>query len=169
MQFDDFESMAKWMDDRTNEANIGLAPEQQQVTYGDTWARFDHIDSIGLVCGRIFTKAEWLASEIAEGAPEEEANYSLAKVEQAHERGYMNSIAYSVLEPDGEYGDIHRANLWPIDEDLFHACAEARWKIENLDMGAKINLSIAFEQWRHHELDLIAEAKAKLAQERDSI
>lgn len=171
MQFDDYESMAKWMDDRTNEANVGLAPDQQQVTWGDCWARFDHLDKtgIGIIFGRVMTRAEWLQSEIDEGADEDEANYSLGKIENSHRRGYMHGLAYSRIEPEGEYGDTHRANLWPIEQRLFDAAREAGWRHENLAVGDQINLSIAFEQWRQHELELIAAARQKLAEEREAL
>jgi hypothetical protein len=169
MAFDSFDEMSKWMDDRTSEANIGLAPEQQQITYGDCWARFDHLDTVGMLFGQVMTKAEWLASELAEGAPEGEANYSLARVEASHQRGYMHGLVYSPVEPDGEYGDTHRANIWPIEERLFLAASIVEWRHEDMSLADRINLSIAFEQWRQHEMELIAAARAKLAEEKDAL
>jgi hypothetical protein len=168
MQFDNFEQMAKWMDDRTKEANLGLAPEQVAISYGHTWARFDQLDTgIGIVFGRIFTEAEYLAGELDDEV--ETPSETLARIRENHDRGYMYGIAYSMVEPDGEYGDTHRANMWPIDGDLFAAAAEAGWDHRALPIGDQINLSIAFEAWRTHELGLIAEARAKLAEERDAL
>lgn len=168
-QFENFEQMQQWMADRTTEANQDLAPEQQQLTYGDHWVRFTYLTDFGLIFGHVFTKAEWLASEMAAGADDDEANYSLKLVEASHERGYMHGPAYSVVTPGGEYGDTHRADIWPIDETLFAEVEAAGWDLNRMEQGTKIKLAIIFEEWRQHETELIAAARLKLAEERDSL
>lgn len=157
--FSSFEEAAEFMAKATDAANASLAPEQAAITYGSTWARFDHLASDQLlIVGKVDTldeikAAEWATVGDEDDAPEdlaEEIEYEINRLAENHERGYMFGRAYSVYEPRGEFGDTHRANMWPIPESTFTACVEA------FSNGAAIaqvpGLADAYTAWRDHEL-----------------
>lgn len=168
IEFSSAEDMFNWMAQRTDEANAGLAPEQTRVGYSDTWIRFDHLDQFGVICGRVATLEEAVPPQGPDDAPGE-AEAERARAVENHERGYLTGMAYSQVEPDGEWGDTHRANLWPLEPDLFEALRAVGWRHEDLALADKIRVSIVFEQWRQHELALIAQQRAALAVERQAL
>lgn len=156
MAFENFEEMIEYMAKRTDEANATLAPEQRQITYGHCWVNFGAMEQIGVpVFGRVFTEEEVFASEMghAEGQAET-AQSVLESTRENHERGYMYGDAYSRYYPRAESGDTHRADMWPITDALFHAVEAVGWDQNALELADKIDLSIAFEQWRAHLREL---------------
>lgn len=170
IQFENPEEMGNWMAARTAEANANLAPEQLQITPGDYWARFDHMDThVGIEFGHVYTEQEFKDSEIEAGATVEEADGGWRQAQARAADGFLYGRAWSRVARDGEYGSTHRANLWPIEEALFHAVQAVGWRHEDLPLHERINLSISFEQWRQHEMDLIAQARAALAEERKNL
>lgn len=164
--FSSFEEMQKWMLDRTNEANAALADEQLAVSWGDYWARFDSYDTFGVIFGRVFTEDEWVANEMDAGASLEEATYAMEQIRATHREGYMHGDAYSKAFPEAEYGSTHRANLWPIEERVFHAAMAVGWDVTAMPMEHRLNLSIALEEWKRHNLRLIHDQQAVIANER---
>jgi hypothetical protein len=169
-EFGSFEDALDYMAKATDQANAHLAPEQAALTYGCTWARFDHLvePSRLLIVGKVDTLAEIIAGEIEaygddEDAAREDGFASVAEAGQHaadnsaanHERGYLFGRAYSVIEPRGELGDTHRANAWPISPELFEALLAAECKIDVLaetDQHRADELYQAFAAWRAHEL-----------------
>lgn len=140
MEFESMDQMIEFMQKRTDEANRDLAPAQQAVTYGDCWARFDTIATTGVPeFGYVLT--------LDEAATNQEER---ASVEAEHERGYLFSRAYSAHFPDGELGDTHRANLWPIDRAVFDALAAVEWDHNAVAPEHKVHLEIAYQAARAH-------------------
>jgi len=150
MEFENIDDMFEFMEKRTNEANANLAPAQQGVTYGDCWARFDTPHNFGFIeFGHVETEAEFRASMVK--YPKAETDSEWESIQTEHERGYLFSKAYSLMGPDGELGDTHRASMWPIDRALFDAARAVDWDYKRLEVPDALNLSLAYEQWLAHE------------------
>lgn len=151
--FDSFEDALDSMARATAHANERLADAQRAVTYGDHWVRFWTPPIV--IYGYVQTLDEIEAAERACATPEEplmagEIEHLMRRTHELHDDGYMRGIAYSTIEPDGEYGDTHRANLWPIDRATFNAARAARWDSAELDDRTKQTLAIIFGRWRQH-------------------
>jgi hypothetical protein len=147
MSFDSWSEMQEKLGKMRTAANEGLAAAQKAVTYGDYWVRFYKEFTI---FGRVMPLDEYMASEVSLGAPPEEAEYTAAHVQRAHDEGMMWGMAYSVLEPEGELGNTHRANLWPIEERVFNAARDAEWDPERFPEWVLILLQEAARAWRSH-------------------
>lgn len=162
MQFDSFEDALAMMERNTEWANAHLHEAQRRVTWGGYWVRFYDVPNKVLIFGRVFTEAEMEAGErvVHPGEDPDEAaadaDATIARVRSAHERGYLFGMCYSVLEPDGEPGDTHRANLWPITQGLFDAARVAGWRLDDLDHAAKFALSAVYADWGNHQRTLAA-------------
>jgi hypothetical protein len=153
MEFESWEDAVSFMAEQTDRANERLAPEQVAVTYGDCWVRFYDIAARTLIFGRITTLDYWDEKiATAKGEDRQEWMDEKVSVAESHERGYMYGKAYSVIEPDGEWGSTHRANLWPIPEWLFEQARAAGWRMDDLDEQGKDGLSQVWLAYRAHNL-----------------
>lgn len=143
-------------------ANAGLHDKQRAVTYGSCWVRFYDIPNRVLVFGKVMTPEVFAAEESVAAANSDhpmspaELDHALLRLRERAERGYLYGRCYSVIEPGGEFGDTHQANLWPISEDLYNAAQDAGWRMDDLVIDAKLELSLAFAQWREHQRHLAA-------------
>jgi hypothetical protein len=157
MEFGDFDQALQWMQERTEEANGQLAPEQQALTWGATWVRF--YDEL-VIFGRILSREEMIEAESQVDDyedPEEakaEAAETVARLLDSHERGYMFGKAYSVIEPDGEYGDTHRADMWPISEACFEDAQAERWEPAKMEAEYQQELVAASTAWMAHRASI---------------
>lgn len=139
MEFDNVDEMFVWMRARTIDANAHLADAQREVTWGSYWMRL--FDPPIVIFGKVSTEAEMVADETKVKPGEDpaevlaEAEWTIARLRENHEAGYMFGMAYSLIEPEGEWGDTHRANLWPISEKLFLDAKACGWDMRVLRDG----------------------------------
>lgn len=137
----------------TNIANAGLAPEQRACTWGTYWVRFIPTGQEMLVVfGRVQQLEETVEQEMVlenemPGPDEAEVR---ATMQASHDQGYMFGRAYSVVEPRGELGSTHRANMWPITEDLYHAAQAANWDPLSLQPRDLDQLQDVYTAVRNH-------------------
>ncbi len=162
-EFDSIEEALDFMGKAEAAGNASLHPVQRMVTYGDYWIRFWIVgeNELVLICGYVETLPELAESEAAHydlTKPEEKAEYEYAMegIRRRHERGYMFGKAYSIIEPTGEWGDTHLANLWPITKDLFEALREAGWVKERLPQADRYTLLSVYQAWAQWQRELIA-------------
>jgi hypothetical protein len=135
--FDSLEAMTNRMQQLTTAANQTLAQQQRDVGWGDYWVQFDGESQL-IIFGYCMTQAEVEQAERDAGSEPDELVYMMDSMEESHTRGYLFGRAYSIVEPQGELGSTHRANVWPIDSELFDAASDAGWDLdkmpgENLD------------------------------------
>ena len=126
-EFDSMEEMQRFLAEQTRLANESLSEEQKAITYGDYWVRTDYEF---LIFGYINTLDELDESSRRLGADEEEIAYERAMIADAHARGYMYGKAYSVVEPDGEWGSTHRVNMQKVSKQTFDRMRELGWTLE---------------------------------------
>lgn len=127
MEFGSLEEMLAYQAEAEKRANEMVVEEQRAISPGDYWCR--PVPEMGLFeFGRVATEAEVLGlySEDEEESPEE---YWARLQGENRERGYRFSKAYSLLAPEGEWGDTHVLNMWPISEEDFHKAASANWDV----------------------------------------
>lgn len=141
--FDSIADMVDYMQKQTEWANANLAPKQQAVTYGDHWARFDQKGFV--IFGKVATLDEATGS-----TPSSEKDYELKSLTANHDRGYMFGKCYSVIEPTGEWGDTHRANLWPIPVEMFDAVKAVGWDTDALEVDMLTALWVHHRAWWNH-------------------
>lgn len=160
--FDTMEEMVEFMRRQEEEANAHLAPQQQAVTWGDYWIRFYDIEHRICIFGHVYTEDEMMEKERAvplmAGESSEEVEAEIAAemegIRDAHKRGYMYGWAYSVIEPEGEPGSTHQANLWPIPQWLYEQARDVRWVMDDLDPQGKAEVQRAYTEYRTHMLSL---------------
>jgi len=126
-EFDSMEEMQRFLAEQTRLANESLSEEQKAITYGDYWVRTDYEF---LIFGYINTLDELDESSRRLGADEEEIAYERAMIADAHARGYMYGKAYSVVEPDGEWGSTHRVSMQKVSKQTFDRMRELGWTLE---------------------------------------
>lgn len=66
----------------------------------------------------------------------DEAVYSIASSAERRLRGYLFGEAYSAPFPEGELGDTHVANAWPISEAAFEEARATGWRANHV-VGAR--------------------------------
>jgi len=156
-EFDNIEDMLADMRLAENQANQGLAPEQEGVGYGDYWVRF--LPDRLVIFGRVMPKDEFINSERALADPDdaEFAEMELAGIidhhEQSYARGYRFGWCFSTVEPTGEPGSTHIANVWPIDKELYDQAEAVGWNIDALPEDSKLDLEVAYQEYREHALE----------------
>lgn len=125
-EFDSFEDIQEEMAQREAAANASLTDEQRNVTFGDYWTR--PIPEYGIFeFGKVLTWEEFEA--LASDDDDVPAGDQWEAVEEAMERGYCFSRAFSTMEPEGMLGDTHKANLWPISEEDFKEAQVTGWMV----------------------------------------
>jgi hypothetical protein len=125
-EFDSLDDAFEFMRKAEEQANASLHPCQQQITWGDYWMRpYDDL----LIFGYINTREENIAGEVKAGADMAELEYTTRTLDSAHARGYRFGTAYSVIEPRGELGSTHVADMCPISKELFETAREQGWQL----------------------------------------
>lgn len=150
LSFNNDAEMRAYLIQAATDALQNLHPLQSALTYGSFWCRFVDLDARVTEFGRVAEKHEVVELELTAGATGREAARTALQTAQAMENGYLYGIAYSVLEADGEWGHTHKGNVWPIEESLFHAAAEAKWQMDMLPISQKLNLQAAYTALRGH-------------------
>jgi hypothetical protein len=154
----------------TDQANAHLADEQRALTFGDYWVNCDTLIRLGFpVFGHVVPLEEAVAKEASYYSSDEDAqSEGFASVEDMKrhkrefwkanlERGYMFGPGYSVAEPEGEFGDTHRAHVWPISKEAFEAARAAKWDAASLN---GLDVLVAFSSWCTHRLRETVEPSA---------
>jgi hypothetical protein len=128
-EFDSADEMFDFMHQQEEAANARVTPEQAQIGYGAFWMRpYDDL----LIFGHVPTAEETEASERALGADDEEIEYQRESFADAYNRGYRYGKCYSVVEPEGEWGSTHIANMIEITEQQFNQARDFSWSLELL-------------------------------------
>lgn len=160
-EFGSLEEMYEAMAKAEAAGNANLHAVQRMVTYGDYWMRFWIVgeNELVLICGYVETLPELAASEGAHydlDKPEDKAEFdhTMFGIRERHTRGYMFGKAYSTIEPTGEWGDTHRANLWPITKNLFEAMREVGWVKERLSQSDRYALLSVYQAWAQWQREL---------------
>jgi len=148
--FASFEDALKFMADATDAANKNLAPEQRAITWGSYWLRFAP-EYHCVIFGRVMPMEELIDSEREAGAEPEELDYTREHYTEQHERGYLFGYAYSVMEPRGELGDTHRANMWPITQEQFEHAKDAEWELRHVIAEWPMRV---LDDWTAHQMKL---------------
>lgn len=122
--FNNIEDMMAFMRQQEEAANARVSPGQAEIGYGAWWLRpYEDITIFGYVP----TEDEVRASEGGEGADEEELQYTLEMLADAHRRGYRYGKAYSEIEPEGEWGSTHISTMVEITQAQFERAREVGW------------------------------------------
>jgi hypothetical protein len=154
LPFDSFDEAVQYMQTQTEQANTRLSPEQQALTWGSHWVR---------VVGDLFIFGWCLSHEAMVEAESQVDDYedpdealaemagTIATLEDSHSRGYLFSRCHSIVVPEGEYGDVHRYNAWPISEALFEAARAADWTPADMEPEDQQALAAVVATWVAHE------------------
>ena len=148
--YENFESMHQRLTELTKEANDGLAPAQRLVTYGDHWVRFWDMRQRLVIFGHVHTPEEIRRDEELHGAPENEIDYMLGETERRHRDGFMYGLCRSRWYPEGEWGDTHRGNLWPVDKDTYDEALAVGCDIDHLGEHGRFALQEAWTGYLGH-------------------
>jgi hypothetical protein len=133
MEFGSIEEMQTFLAEREQEANDNLLDFQRNIGWGAYFIRLweDTYAPGGdplLIVGDIWTREHADTSNRELGADEEEARYADEMLANAHERGYRFGKCYSTIEPDGELGSTHVADIWcEITAEQFEDCRRFGW------------------------------------------
>lgn len=74
-----------------------------------------------LIIGEVYSLDTVMSEEIACGASQEEALYTVGRVREARSQGRLYSKCYSLIEPRGEIGFTPAATIVPISHEEFEA------------------------------------------------
>jgi hypothetical protein len=126
MPFESLDDAFDYMRQAEEKANATLLPSQQSITWGSYWMR-PYEDF--LIFGYVYTREENIAGEVKAGSSMEELEYTTRTLDSSHDRGYRFGMAYSIIEPRGELGSTHIANMCPIDREVFLTAQAQGWKL----------------------------------------
>jgi hypothetical protein len=128
--FDSMEEMFARMEAAEREANEGLLPQQIEIRDDTEHPRYWVRPYEGfLIFGHALSEEEVLATE-GPGITHE--------VMTRRRRGYLFGWCYSEIEPSGEVGDTHVANLMPISETAFLEAKAHGWRAVAPDRAAEL-------------------------------
>jgi hypothetical protein len=126
-KIDSLEEYFKEQAEEEELANQELLPSQKKIVWGSYFLRMSGNVPI---FARVYTFEELKLSEINAGAEGEELESILQRAKNIYERGYRTGVHYSQIEPQGEYGDTHISNCWPITQSDFESAQMTGWKLE---------------------------------------
>lgn len=127
MSFSSAEAMFNYMDEEERKANEAILPKQREVTWGTYfWRYVEYVPCH--VFAHVFSIEEIYLLEREHGADVNEAETTLRGKKQSHDRGYRYGMHYSTVEPDGELGDTHVTNVWPITKEDFEYARTHGWQ-----------------------------------------
>lgn len=150
IQFDSHDEMRAYLQQAAQAAHRGLHPEQDRLTYGDYWVQFHDIANQHVIFGRVATASEVYEGELRSGVTANEARKVVESTHTELSNGYMYGVAFDKFNREGSLGHTHKAHVWPIEERLFNAAAEANYQIDQLPTSGKVLLEIAFRALRAH-------------------
>lgn len=133
-QFDSLEQAFAMMDEAEEEANQHVLPEQRAITWGDYAVRVWSSPQVGtppvMIFGQISTKPDLILGNLESGGNVDEAYEELRVLEGTHARGYRYGRWFSIIEPRGEYGEAHIADLWPLRAEEFVRAKANQWAFD---------------------------------------
>lgn len=131
--FKSFDDMVTFMEANERIAIGNTRPWQWAIGYGDHWMR--SITAFGQesmpVFGYVLTLNEIEQAEMETGSDEDELAYTITQTENSFRRGYRFSRFYSMTESEGELGNVHVSNLYPITAEQFELAKSKEWKPGN--------------------------------------
>lgn len=143
--FDSFDDAMKMMQEMEEAANARLTPGQKAIGEGDHWMQLTRMYGEEIaIFGYVFTMEENRQGEIDAGAEEEELDFTMASLRNAHERGYRFGRAHSIAEVGGELGSTHIADmLCKITPEQFEEARSYDWNFmemfeRNVEWAVKI-------------------------------
>ncbi len=109
-----------------------LSDAQRQVTYHSYAINLvpDHDGSLALVVfGRVASREEFEILELGAGANpmNGEIEMIMRRYDELYAKGYRYGRWFSEPYPDGEFGDTHITQLWPITEADYQHALNNRW------------------------------------------
>lgn len=113
------------------QANERVVEEQRQITWGSHFLRVLYTSPV-VIFGHVWPEDDILLGEQRAGASLEEAETTLRTLRASHERGYRFGRCYSIVEPEGELGDTHISDCWPITEEEFLQAQNFRWETRKI-------------------------------------
>ena len=120
--FDNMDDAFEVMRRNEEAANAATHPCQTAITYGDHWMQpYEMGGEAILIFGRVSTLEELWKVEDEDTMP---------GILERHKRGYRFGMAWSVLEPRGEWGDTHVSQMIPIPKTLFEIGRDRDWTLD---------------------------------------
>lgn len=150
MTFDSDEEMQGFLAASEEAANQRVAPQQRAIGEGDYWVRFYRVVDRLIIFGQVHHLTRVWHEEVRLGATEAEADYVVRHAKDRRARGYVFGTCYSIIEPEGELGDTHVSEVWPITAHLFDAAKAVRWNIDRLPDSGKKALEQAYQEYGEH-------------------
>lgn len=156
--YDSIETMVADMRAATEQANRWLADAQRRVGWGDTWVRFHIVPGEDrlVIFGQVLPTREALGPDGEDPLERAEREEELLRIKARYDDGFMYSRSFSVNYPDGELGDTHRANLWPLPVSVYDAASKVGWDHKRLHQDQALLLVEVFSNWRAHESAVFA-------------
>lgn len=132
--YDNLDDMLADMREKEDEANASVLDCQRAVTWGSHYVRlWTDVSPPLVIFGYIHTEKELDAKEKELGAGAEERMSTMRRMRDSHERGYRFGRHYSVVEPDGELGSVHIANvLGAITAEQFERAELFGWQLDHI-------------------------------------
>jgi len=124
--FGSFEEMMRVIGERMDAAILRIKPEQWKLADGKEhwflklWSPGPQYEAI-LIAGHIPDLDEHRRDLIERYGDDEETGYEMRQMRDNLSRGLAFTRSYSVVEPDGEYGDHHISTLLEITREQFEA------------------------------------------------
>lgn len=122
-QINDLDAYFEWEQRQQAKAEAALAPEQRDITWGGHFVRiwreggWAGSGPVLVIFGHVLSLEELRAAEEPE---------TVQRLIALHPR-FVFANCFSVVEPQGEYGDTNRWEIWPISEVQFNWARMVGW------------------------------------------
>lgn len=130
--FESFDEMITTMHQREDAAMASLLPVQRALLPMRAFYWMRPAPEYDCVIFGYYNLDDMIALEKSLTPQEELAYFSTWVSDCEHKnlvRGYKSGRAYSVIEPTGELGDTHVANMWPITRESFEQARDLGWDV----------------------------------------
>jgi hypothetical protein len=126
--FDSFDEAQAFMAAQREAAIARMAPWQKAIKRGDHWMRLVE-EPIGLIAifGHVLSDTELEQGEKQAGVSQAEWEYTKRQLDASLANGYLYSMCFSIIEPDGELGSVHASGVFPITHDEFAKAMRRGW------------------------------------------
>lgn len=109
-------------------AALEVVDKQREVTWGSYFFKPVTTSTETIyVFAKCDTLDDIVQGEVNAGADSDEIDYYKRHYTDMHQRNYRRGWHYSVVVPDGEYGDSHLVSIWPITEADFEEAKSLGW------------------------------------------
>lgn len=153
MEFPSVEAARAAAEEAMRQANANLHDEQRALTWGSHWIRFVDLKRRHVVFGRVYEERVALSVEIEAGCTEAEADMALDVIRRRQEENWLFGRSFDRFSPGHEEVvggglEVHRFDVWPIEERLYQHALSADGDVEQMDTWAQVLVNIAHVQWR---------------------